>query len=75
MPTMYQAGVFKATSVAGYERGERSITLERFCGLTELYGYAPERVLADILRRSEGGVQPEIDLTAQVLTNLGADFL
>ena len=57
-------GVFKATSVAGYERGERSITLERFCGLTELYGYAPERVLADILRRSEGGVQPEIDLTA-----------
>ena len=58
------AGTFKATSVAGYERGERSITLERFCRLCQLYGLAPERVLADILRSTEGRIEPEIDLTA-----------
>jgi len=62
-------GIFKSTSVAGYERGERSITLERFCRLCQLYGLAPERLLADILRRTEGRPEPEIDLTA--LESLG----
>jgi transcriptional regulator with XRE-family HTH domain len=57
-------GMFKATSVAGYERGERSITLERFCNLCQLYGLAPDRVLAEILRRTEGRIEPEIDLAA-----------
>lgn len=62
-------GMFKATSVAGYERGERSITLERFCNLCQLYGLAPDRVLAEILRRTEGRIEPEIDLAA--LESLG----
>ena len=62
-------GTFKATSVAGYERGERSITLERFCNLCQLYGLAPDRVLAEILRRTEGRIEPEIDLAA--LESLG----
>jgi transcriptional regulator with XRE-family HTH domain len=62
-------GMFKATSVAGYERGERSITLERFCKLCQLYGLAPDRVLAEILRRTEGRIEPEIDLAA--LESLG----
>ena len=62
-------GMFKATSVAGYERGERSITLERFCNLCQLYGLAPDRVLAEILRRTEGRIEPEIDLGA--LESLG----
>jgi len=62
-------GMFKATSVAGYERGERSITLERFCSLCQLYGLAPDRVLAEILRRTEGRIEPEIDLAA--LESLG----
>jgi transcriptional regulator with XRE-family HTH domain len=57
-------GMFKATSVAGYERGERSITLERFCRLCQLYGLAPDRLLAEILRRTEARIEPEIDLTA-----------
>jgi transcriptional regulator with XRE-family HTH domain len=57
-------GMFKATSVAGYERGERSITLERFCNLCQLYGLAPDRVLAEILRRTEGRIEPEINLAA-----------
>jgi transcriptional regulator with XRE-family HTH domain len=62
-------GTFKATSVAGYERGERSITLERFCNLCQLYGLAPDRVLAEILRRTEGRIEPEIDLAT--LESLG----
>jgi len=56
-------GLFKATSIAGYERGERSITLERFCVLCQIYGIPPERVLADILRALAGGPESEIDLT------------
>ncbi len=63
-------GRFKATSVAGYERGERSINLERFCDLSRLYGIAPERLLADILRSVEGRLEPEIDLT--LLEGLGS---
>ena len=38
-----------ATSVAGYERGERNISLERFVLLCRLYEVPPERLLAEIL--------------------------
>lgn len=55
-------GRFKPTSIAGYERGERSITVERFCELCEFYGVAPEDLLADILRRGERTGEPRIDL-------------
>jgi transcriptional regulator with XRE-family HTH domain len=56
-------GLFKATSIASYERGERSITLERFCALCRIYGIAPERLLADILPAPAERPEPEIDLT------------
>ncbi len=54
---------FKPTSVAGYERGERAISLERFCELARLYGIAPERLLAQILRAVDGKPPVVIDLT------------
>lgn len=54
---------FKATSVAGYERGERTISVERFCELCELYGTAPQAVLGEIMRAIRGRLEPEIDLT------------
>lgn len=57
-------GRFKPTSVAGYERAERSISLERFIEICRLYGAPPERVLADVMRAVEGRTEPEIDLTA-----------
>ena len=41
-------GAFKATSIAGYERGERSITLERFVLLCDLYDVRAGEVLADV---------------------------
>lgn len=55
---------FRPTSIAGYERGERSITLERFIELCRVYGMAPERLLAEIVRRLEGRPPVVIDLTA-----------
>jgi transcriptional regulator with XRE-family HTH domain len=56
-------GRFKPTAVAGYERGERSISLERFCQLANLYGMAPERLLAQIMRQITGGPRPAINQT------------
>ena len=47
-------GRFASTTVAGYERAERAITLERFCDLCRIYDVRPERVLAHALRSSEG---------------------
>ncbi|HEX6230537.1 MAG TPA: helix-turn-helix transcriptional regulator [Actinomycetota bacterium] len=55
-------GKFKPTSVAGYERGERAISLERFCELSQLYGLPPQALLADIWRSVEGAPEPDIDL-------------
>ena len=54
---------FRPTSVAGYERGERKISLVRFCELCRLLDVPPERVLGEILRAVEGRWEPEIDLT------------
>jgi transcriptional regulator with XRE-family HTH domain len=42
-------GTFTPTAVAGYERAERSISLERFYALCAFYGVAPDRLLADIV--------------------------
>ncbi len=42
-------GAFKPTAVAGYERAERGISLERFCALCAFYGLAPDRLLSEIV--------------------------
>lgn len=54
---------FKATSVAGYERGERTISLERFLDLCDVYGISASAVLAEIVRAVGGKLEQEIDLT------------
>jgi transcriptional regulator with XRE-family HTH domain len=54
---------FKPTSVAGYERGERSISVERFSELSAIYGIPPDRLLADALRRWGGRPEVAIDPT------------
>ena len=56
-------GRFKATSVAGYERGERTISVERFCDLCDTYQVSPQAILGDIVRSVAGSTEPEIDLT------------
>src|SRR6476620_2264144 len=57
------AGRFKPTSVAGYERGERSISVVRFCELCRLLTVPPDRLLGEILRSSRADPDLVIDLT------------
>ena len=52
----------KPTSVAGYERGERTISLERFVELCDLYEIPPHSMLADIWRATHGITEPDIEL-------------
>ena len=47
------AGTFKPSVLAAYERGERSISLERFHALASLYEVPPERLLAEVVRSLE----------------------
>ena len=44
---------FTPTAVAGYERAERAISLQKFFELCAVYDVAPERVLADAIREAE----------------------
>ncbi len=56
-------GAFTPTAVAGYERAERSISLERFCELCRFYDVAPAQLLSEIL--GEARIRPHliVDLT------------
>ena len=60
---------FKPTSVAGYERGERSISVVRFCELCRLFGVPPDRLLGEILRAA--GADPELVIDLTHLERLG----
>ncbi len=62
-------GRFKATSVAGYERGERTISLERFFELARLYTMSPQRLLAEIERATEE--RPPVILDFRRVNGLG----
>jgi transcriptional regulator with XRE-family HTH domain len=57
-------GRFKPSSIAGYERAERSITVQRFCDLAEVYGVDPARLLDGILVDARGEPQIQLDLSA-----------
>jgi transcriptional regulator with XRE-family HTH domain len=59
---LVSGGRFSPTTVAGYERAERSISLRRFCELCQVYEVRPERVLAQVLHVCGGGQPVEIDL-------------
>lgn len=55
-------GEFKATSVAGYERGERTISVERFCQLCAVYRASASGLIADIVDAVSGTTETVIDL-------------
>jgi transcriptional regulator with XRE-family HTH domain len=57
-------GRFKPSSIAGYERGERAITVQRFCDLADVYGTDPSRLLAGILLAARGETSIGIDVSA-----------
>jgi transcriptional regulator with XRE-family HTH domain len=56
---------FRPSAIGGYERGERAVSLERFCDLAALYGIPADRLLADMLvrLRPEGRAEVVVDLT------------
>lgn len=56
-------GRFRPTSLAGYERGERTISVVRFCELCRVLDVPPERLLQEITRTVYGGGEPKLDLT------------
>jgi hypothetical protein len=57
-------GRFKPSSIAGYERAERAITVQRFCDLAEVYGADPARLLNGILAAARGEDRIEVDVAA-----------
>jgi transcriptional regulator with XRE-family HTH domain len=63
-------GRFKPSSIAGYERGERAITVQRFCDLAEVYATDPARLLGGILIDARG--EPKVELDLSVLRTLEA---
>ncbi len=56
-------GRFKPTSVAGYERGERKISVERLYELARFYDVSLGRLVAHAVRVAEGLPPVVIDLT------------
>ena len=56
-------GEFKPSAVAAYERGQRNLSLDRFCGLCRLYEVEAGRLLGAIMRAAEGRPPVVIDLT------------
>ena len=54
-------GGFTPTAVAGYERGERNISVRRFCELATFYGVEPVSLLAQALHAEER--ESVVDLT------------
>lgn len=65
-------GRFKTSTVAGYERGERSISLQRFSALAGFYHRLPDQLLAEALedlypevRRRVAIDQSRLDLVEQ----------
>lgn len=59
-------GYIKPSVLGGYERGERSLSLERFCQLAELFDLPPEQLLGRVMERlhPKGRNKVVIDLTA-----------
>lgn len=58
-------GRFSPSAVGGYERGERAISVVRFCELARLYRTPPDRLLREALDRVEPPVHEQVvvDLT------------
>jgi transcriptional regulator with XRE-family HTH domain len=65
-------GLFKPSTIASYERGDRQISLERLFALADVYEVAPERIVAAIAARLEPpSVVGERDDEPVILDRLG----
>jgi transcriptional regulator with XRE-family HTH domain len=69
----HSQGRFKPSVVGGYERGERSISLVRFCTLAQFYGIPPDRLFARALERLEPRARREMVLDLGRLQGMAED--
>jgi transcriptional regulator with XRE-family HTH domain len=67
------SGRFRPSSIGGYERGERAISIDRFVDLAQLVGVSADQLLADALARRDPHVHREVllDLTQLPDTEAG----
>jgi transcriptional regulator with XRE-family HTH domain len=61
-------GRFKPSSLGGYERGERNLSLERFRDLADLYGVPADQLLAKVLRSSDPESRREASIRTERLS-------
>ena len=56
---------FKPSILGSYERGERTLSVDRFCQLAELYAIPPDRLMTELVEehQPEGQAEVVIDLT------------
>lgn len=64
---------FTASGVGGYERGERMISLDRFCKLCALYGVPADQLLAEVLTEQRPQLRREVVIDLTRLPLLGKD--
>jgi transcriptional regulator with XRE-family HTH domain len=64
-------GRFKPSALGGYERGERSISLERFVALAELYEVPADSLLGEVLRELYPESRAPVAIDLNVLASLG----
>lgn len=79
---MLSGGRFKPSALGGYERGERSISVSRFCALAALYGVPPDRLLSRTLEQASPAGREELiidlnklPLIADDLARMVAEFI
>ena len=63
-------GSFTPSGIAGYERGERRISVERMCALSDVFGMPPERLLADALHPPGAELQIDVENLSPAMRDL-----
>jgi transcriptional regulator with XRE-family HTH domain len=62
------AGYFKPSALGAYERGERGLTVARFCELAALYDVPAHRLLAEVTATLAGEDRTHVSLESDVIT-------
>ena len=63
-------GRFKPSSLGGYERGERLISLTRFCELAAVLGIPADRLLQEVLTRAAAQDALQVVINVDALSSL-----
>lgn len=66
-------GKFKPSAVGGYERGERTISVERLAGLGEIYAVAADRLLATALDKISPEARRRLSIDTSRLSRLESE--